>query len=159
VSDQQPVFNIEKVYVKDASLEAPHAPQIFLEPAQPQLEVQLATAATRAADGLYESVVTITVTAKAGDKTCFLVEVAQAGLFQIRNVPEADLEPILGIACANILFPYARESVADLIARAGFPPVHLAPMNFEAMYAARQQGQGPDARGPDTAGPRIEVAH
>jgi preprotein translocase subunit SecB len=154
VSDQQPVFNIEKIYVKDASLEAPHAPQIFLEPAQPQVEVQLATAATRAGDGLYESVLTITVTAKAGDKTCFLVEVAQAGLFQIRNVPEADLEPILGIACANILFPYARESVADLIARAGFPAIHLAPMNFEAMYAARQQAQ--QAPG---AGPRIEIAH
>lgn len=153
MSDQQPVFNIEKIYVKDASLEAPHAPQIFLEPAQPQVEVQLATAATRAADGLYEAVLTITVTAKAGDKTCFLVEAAQAGIFQIRNVPEADLEPILGIACANILFPYARETIADLIGRAGFPAIHLAPVNFEAMYAARQEAQAPGA------GPRIEIAH
>ena len=104
-------------------------------------------------DGLYESVVTVTVTAKAGDKTCFLVEAAQAGIFQIRNVPEADLEPILGIACPNILFPYARETVADLIARAGFPPVHLAPVNFEAIYAARQQAQA------QAQGPRIEIAH
>jgi len=153
VSDQQPVFSIEKIYVKDASIETPNAPQVFLEPAQPQLEVQLATGAARAGDGLYEAVLTVTVTAKAGDKTCFLVEAAQAGLFQIRNVPEADLDPILGIACANILFPYVRETVADLIARAGFPPVHLAPVNFEAMYAARAEAQA------QPPGPRIEVAH
>jgi preprotein translocase subunit SecB len=153
VSDQQPVFSIEKIYVKDASLETPNAPQVFLEPAQPQLEVQLATGAQRVADGLYEAVLTVTVTAKAGDKTCFLVEAAQAGIFQIRNVPDSDLEPILAVACANILFPYARETVADLIARAGFPPIHLAPVNFEAMYAARAQGAQ------QSAGPQIEIAH
>ncbi len=153
MSDQQPVFSIEKIYVKDASIETPNSPQVFLEPAQPQLEVQLATAAQRAADGLFEAVLTVTVTAKAGDKTCFLVEAAQAGLFQIRNVPDPDLEPILAVACANILFPYARETVADLIGRAGFPPIHLAPVNFEAMYAARaQQAQA-------AGGPRIEIAH
>jgi preprotein translocase subunit SecB len=95
----------------------------------------------------------VTVTAKAAEKTCFLVEVSQAGIFQIRNVPDADLDPILGIACANILFPYARETVADLIARAGFPAIHLAPVNFEAMYAARAEAQ---AR---TTEPRIEIAH
>ena len=153
MTDQQPVFSIEKIYVKDASIETPNAPQVFLEPAQPQLEVQLATGASRAADGLYEAVLTVTVTAKAGDKTCFLVEGAQAGIFQIRNIPESDLEPILGIACANILFPYARETVADLVARAGFPPIHLAPVNFEAMYAARKEAAAGEA------GPRIEVAH
>ncbi len=150
---QQPVFSIEKVYVKDASLEVPTAPQVFLEPAQPQLEVQLGNSAARIGDGLYEAVVTVTVTAKAGDKTCFLVEAAQAGIFQIRNVPDADLDPILGIACANILFPYARETVADLIARAGFPPIHLAPVNFEAMYAARVQAQAGSAE------PRVEIVH
>ena len=91
--------------------------------------------------------------AKVADKTYFLVEAAQAGIFQIRNVPDADLDPILGIACANILFPYARETVADLIARAGFPPIHLAPVNFEAIYAARVEAQ---AR---TAEPRIEITH
>ncbi len=153
MTDQQPVFSIEKIYVKDASIETPNAPQVFLEPAQPQLEVQLATAAQRVADGLYEAVLTVTVTAKAGDKTCFLVEAAQAGLFQIRNVPDTDIEPILGIACANILFPYVRETVADLIGRAGFPPIHLAPVNFEAMYAARAQAQQ------GAAGPKIEIAH
>lgn len=154
MTDQQPIFTIEKIYVRDASLEVPNSPQVFLEPAQPQLEVQLATHSARAADGLFEVILTVTVTAKALDKTCFLVEAAQAGLFQIRNVPEADLEPILGIACPNILFPYARETVADLIARAGFPPIHLAPVNFEAMYAARAEAQAREA-----AGPRIEIAH
>ena len=118
MSDQQPVFNIEKIYVKDASLEAPHAPQIFLEPAQPQVEVQLATAATRAGDGLYESVLTITVTAKAGDKTCFLVEVAQAGIFQIRNLGTEDMEVVMGVGCPNILYPYLREVVSDAATRA-----------------------------------------
>jgi len=150
---QQPVFSIEKIYTKDASLEAPNAPQIFLEQVQPQIEVQLQNSAQRVADGLYEVVVTVTVTAKAGEKTCFLVEAAQAAIFQIRNVPEAELDPILGVACSNILFPYARETVADLITRAGFPPIHLAPINFEAMYAARKEAEA------QSAGPRIEVAH
>ncbi len=153
MSDEQPAFSIEKIYVKDASLEAPNAPQIFFEPTQPQVEVQLQSRAERIAEAIYEVVVTITVTAKAGDKTCFLVEGAQAGVFQIRNVPDAELEPLLGIACPNILFPYARETIADLVVRAGFPPVHLAPVNFEAMYAARKQAEAA------AAAPRIEIAH
>jgi preprotein translocase subunit SecB len=153
MSEQQPAFSIEKIYVKDASLEAPNSPQVFFEPTQPQVEVQLQNTAERIAEALYEVVVTVTVTAKAGDRTCFLVEGAQAGIFQIRNVPDGELESILGIACATILFPYARETVADLIARAGFPPIHLAPVNFEAMYAARKQAEA----GP--AAPRIEIAH
>lgn len=150
---QQPVFSIEKVYVKDVSIEAPNAPQVFLEPQQPQLEVQLQNSAARINEALFEAVVTVTVTAKSGDKTYFLVEAAQAGIFQIRNIADDDLDPILGIACPNILFPYVRETIADLIGRAGFPPVHLAPVNFEAMYAARaQEQQANDA-------PRIEIAH
>jgi preprotein translocase subunit SecB len=153
MTDEQPVLGIEKIYVKDASLEAPNTPQVFFEQTQPQVEIQLQNAARRIAEALYEVVVTVTVTAKAGDKTCFLVEGAQAGIFQIRNVPETELEPILAIACANILYPYARETVADLIARAGFPPIHLAPVNFEAMYEARRQGEA------ERDGPRIEVAH
>jgi preprotein translocase subunit SecB len=154
MADQQPVFSIEKVYVKDASLETPNSPQTFLEPTQPQVEVQLQSAASRVSDALFEVVVTVTVAAKSGEKTLFLVEAAQAGIFQIVNVPEADLEPILAVACPNILFPYARETVADMIARAGFPPIHLAPVNFEAMYAARAQSA------PSTGtSPRIEIAH
>jgi preprotein translocase subunit SecB len=156
MTDQQPVFSIEKVYVKDASLETPNSPQAFLEPTQPQIEVQLQSAAARVNETLFEVVVTITVTAKSSDKTLFLVETAQAGIFQIVNVPEADLQPILGIACPNILFPYARETLADLIGRAGFPPIHLAPVNFEAMYAARAQAAQNAAGAP---GPKIEIAH
>ena len=152
MNDQQPVFSIEKIYVKDVSLEAPNSPQVFLEQVAPQVEVQLRNAAARVKEGLFEVSVTVTVTAKAGERTYFLVEASQAGIFQIRNVPEADLDPILGVACANILFPYARETIADLISRAGFPPIHLAPVNFEAMYAAAKQAES-------TGGPRVGVTH
>ncbi|MCZ7566906.1 MAG: protein-export chaperone SecB [Burkholderiales bacterium] len=136
---QQTVFSIEKVYVKDASLELPNAPRVFLEAQTPQVEIQLSSNAEKVSDTLYDVVVTVTATAKQADKTYFLVEVAQAGIFQIHGVPEPDLQPILGIACPNILFPYAREAVADLVGRAGFPPIHLAPVNFEAIYMQRLQ--------------------
>jgi preprotein translocase subunit SecB len=152
MSDQQPVFSIEKIYLKDASLEAPNTPQIFLESTQPQVEVALQTHAKRIAESLYEVVVTATVTAKGGERTYFLVEAAEAGIFQLRNLPETDMEPILGIACANIIFPYLREAVADFIARAGFPPIHLAPVNFEALHAERKKHE---AATPS----RTEVAH
>lgn len=153
MSDQQPVFSIDKIYVKDLSLEVPNAPHVFLDPAQPQLEVQLGSSAERLGQNdLFEVVVTLTVTAKAADKTMFLVEAAQAGIFTIRNVPDNDLDPVLGIACPNILFPYARESVANTINRAGFPAVNLAPVNFEAIYAQRVQEQAAQA------GPKIEIA-
>jgi preprotein translocase subunit SecB len=150
---QQPAFGIEKIYVKDMSLEIPHAPEVFLSGDQPQVDVQLHNEGSAISDGLYQVVLTITVTAKAGEKTMFLVEVAQAGIFQIHNVPEADLEPLLATACPNILFPYAREAVSDVIGRAGFPPVYLAPVNFEAIYLQRlQQAQ-------EQAAPKIEIAH
>jgi len=148
---QPPVFSIEKIYVKDLSLESPAAPQVFLQAAQPQLEVQLANAANAVADGLYEAALTVTVTAKAEDKTFFLAEVVQCGLFQIRNVPAPELDPLLGIACPNILFPYAREAIAELVGRGGFPPVHLAPVNFEAIYQQRAASSA--------AAPRAEAAH
>jgi preprotein translocase subunit SecB len=151
---QQPVFSIDKIYVKDLSLEVPNAPQVFLEQAQPQLEVQLSSSGERLGDNdLYEVVVTLTVTAKAADKTVFLVEAAQAGIFTISGVPAQDMDPVLGIACPNILFPYARETVASTINRAGFPAVNLAPVNFEAIYAQRLQEQQAQN------GPRIEIAH
>lgn len=144
---QQPVFSIEKVYVKDLSVEIPNAPKIFLEREQPNIEVQLNTEAQSIDAGIYQSTVTITVTSKIGDKVAFLIELTEAGIFQIRNVPESELEPVLGIACPNIIFPYAREVIADTLARAGFPPVHLAPINFEALYqqkkAAEAQTQQP----------------
>ena len=137
----QPVFSIEKVYVKDLSLELPNAPQIFLEREQPAVEVGLQSEANGLGDGIFEVVLTVTVTAKVGEKTQFLVEAAQAGIFQIRNVPDEEVEPVVAIACPNILFPYARETVSDIITRAGFQPVLLAPVNCEALYRQRQEQQ------------------
>ena len=149
----QPSFQIEKLYVKDLSLEIPHAPQVFVQQVQPQLEVQIQTAAAQFAEGYYECTVTATVTAKAGERTLFLAEAVQAGIFSVRNVPAQDLDALLGIGCPTILFPYLRETISDLIGRGGFPPVLLSPVSFEALYMQRlQQGQ---ARG---AEPKIEVA-
>jgi preprotein translocase subunit SecB len=138
---QQPVFSIEKIYVKDLSLEVPNAPHCFLERDPPQIEMQMQTTGTGVADGIIDVVLTVTVTAKLGDKTQFLVEVAQAGLFQIRNVPEAEMEPIVAVACPNILFPFAREVIASAVTNAGFPPVLLAPVNFEGVYRQRLEQQ------------------
>ena len=141
--NQQAQFTIEKIYVKDLSLEVPNAPQIFLQREQPEVQVQLHTEGAALDDGIYQCLLTVTVTAKLGDKTMFLVEAGQAGIFQIRNVPQQDLDPILSIACPNILFPYVRETISDTINRAGFPPVLLAPVNFEVLYQQRlQQQQG-----------------
>jgi preprotein translocase subunit SecB len=137
----QASFGIQKVYVKDASLELPNAPRVFMESNSPQIEVQLENTADRLDESIFEVVVMVTVTAKHADKTSFLVEVSQAGIFEIAGVPEQELGPILGIACPNILFPYAREMVADLIGRAGFPALHLTPVNFEAIYVQRLQAQ------------------
>ena len=137
--NNQPVFSIEKVYVKDLSLEVPNAPQVFLEREAPSVDIQLHHNSSGVEDGVYETVLTVTVTAKANEKTMFLVEVAQAGIFVARNIPAQELEQVLGIACPNILFPYVREVISDTVVRAGFPPVILSPVNFEAIYAQRQQ--------------------
>lgn len=149
---QQPVFSIEKIYVKDLSVEVPAAPQVFLQPEQSQLEVQLEQQNQQVADGLYEVTLTVTVTAKSGAKTLFLVEAAQAGIFQIRNVGDDNLGAVIGMLCPNVLFPYARETVSDTVNRAGFPPVNLAPVNFEAIYQQRlAQQQAPQAAGAQPA--------
>lgn len=137
----QPVFGIEKLYVKDLSLEVPNAPEIFLEREQPQIEIQLNTGGRGVGEGVFEVVLTVTVTAKMGEKTVFLVEVGQAGIFRIQNVPEEQLEPLIAVACPNILFPYAREAVSDAVSRAGFQPIVLQPVNFEGMYMQRLQQQ------------------
>jgi preprotein translocase subunit SecB len=137
--DRQPGFGIEKIYVKDLSLEIPNAPQIFIQRETPTLSVELSNATTQLDEGVFEVVITVTVTSKIGDKTVFLVEVAQAGIFQIRNIPQENLDVILGVTCPNILFPYARETVSDVVTRAGFPPVLLNPINFEALYAQQRQ--------------------
>lgn len=138
---QEPVFGIEKVYVKDLSLEIPNAPQIFLQRETPQVGIELSNSARKLEDGLFDVSITVTVTSKIEDKTVFLVEVAQAGIFQARNIPEENLEGLLAVTCPNILFPYAREAVSDLVVRAGFPPVLLNPINFEALYLQQKQQQ------------------
>ncbi len=141
-----PSFAIEKLYVKDISLEVPNAPEIFLESESPEIGLQLQTAVTALGEDAFEVVLTTTVTAKLGEeKTVFLVEVAQAGIFRVRNVPEDNLAPLLSIACPNILFPYAREVVSDVVSRAGFAPVVLQPVNFEALYAARVEQAAAEA--------------
>ncbi len=153
---QQPVFSIEKIYIKDLSLEVPNSPKVFLQPEAPQLQVQLTNASQSIDGALYEASISITVTAKVGDKTLFLVEAVQAGIFQIRNIPEGELPAVLGIVCPNVLFPYAREAISDVVNRAGFPPVLLAPVNFEVIYHQQQKAAGAANPG---AGPRIEIAH
>lgn len=147
MSDQQaqqpalPVFQIEKIYVKDLSVEVPNAPAVFLEREQPQIDMQLNTqsAPVDTANGIYQTILTLTISAKIRDKAAFLVELQQAGIFRIQNVPQEAMEPALGIGCPNILFPYAREAVSDAVLKAGFPPLMLQPVNFEVMYMQQQQ--------------------
>ena len=145
---QDPVFQIQRVYLKEASLEQPNSPAILLEQEQPSVDIQLGVEAGQVAEGMYEVCVTATVTTKIKDKTMFLVEAKQAGIFEIRNLPQDQMGPIMGIACPQIVYPYLRGNVADMITRAGFPTVHLAELNFQAMYEQQQaelqqQGQKP----------------
>jgi preprotein translocase subunit SecB len=139
--NQNPVFQIQRMYLKDLSLEQPNSPQILLEQAQPQVDINLGLGAEPIAEGVYEVTVTATVTTKVGEKTLFLVEAKQAGIFEIRNIPQEQLQPIIGIACPGIVYPYLRAIVSDICTRAGFPPVMLAEVNFQAMYEAQQAQQ------------------
>ena len=149
---EAPAFSIEKIYVKDVSLEVPNAPEIFLEQDSPEVGIQLQIGVKKLSEDAYEVTLTVTVTAKIGEKTVFLIEVGQGGIFRIRNIPEDNMAPLLSIACPNILFPYARETVASLATSAGFAPVVLQPVNFEALYAARaqQEQQAAEAAAPAT---------
>ena len=153
--NNQPVFSIEKVFVKDISLEVPNAPAVFLERDQPTVDIQLHHNSTAVEEGVYQTLLTVTVTAKVKDKTMFLVEVGQAGIFTLRNIPASELEPVLAIACPNILFPYVREVVSEMVVRAGFPPVILSPVNFEAIYAAQRGQQQPAVASPQIITPSI----
>jgi preprotein translocase subunit SecB len=135
--EKQPFFNIQRVYLKDLSLEQPNSPAIFLEQEIPQVEVQIDVKADRLAEAVFETVIVGTVTAKIKDKVAFLIEAKQAGIFDIRNIPDDQLDPLVGIACPTILFPYLRSNIADAITRAGFPPIHLAEINFQALYEQR----------------------
>jgi len=146
---QQPVFQIQRIYLKDMSLEQPNSPAIFLEQQPPAIEVAVDVGVEALAETIFEATVTITVTAKVGDKVAFLVEGKQAGIFEAANIPAEQLDPLLGIGCPNIVYPYLRANIADMITRAGFPPVHLSEINFESFYqqraqavAAQQQQQG-----------------
>jgi preprotein translocase subunit SecB len=138
---QDPVFQIQRVYLKEASLEQPNSPGILLEQEQPTVDIQLGVNASPVADGIFEVTVTATVQTKIKDKTVFLVEASQAGIFEIRNLPQEQMNPIVGVACPQIVYPYLRGNVSDLIQRAGFPPVHLAEINFQAMYDQQQANQ------------------
>jgi preprotein translocase subunit SecB len=150
--DTQPVFNIEKLYVKDMSLEVPNAPGIFLERENPQIDLQLHSQAAPVEEGVFDVTVTVTVTAKLPekDKVLFLIEAKQAGIFQVRNIPAEEIETVLAVVCPNILYPYLREVVSDMSVRAGFAPVMLNPINFEAIYLQQKQqneAQGQAAEG------------
>lgn len=136
----QPTFNIEKLYIKDLSLEVPHAPSIFLERTNPQIDLQLNTEYSAIDEGIYEVIITITLTAKLSgqDKVMFLIEATQAGIFRVQNIPASELESVLDVVCPNILYPYIREVVTDVSVRAGFAPVLLNPINFEALYMQKK---------------------
>jgi preprotein translocase subunit SecB len=143
--NDQPIFSIEKIYIKDLSVEVPNAPQIFLEREGPQVDVQLHHSSSKIDEGIFHTLLTVTVSAKIGEKTMFLVEAGQAGIFTVKNLPESDLNAVLAISCPNILFPYARQAVSDALVAAGFPPVLLNPVNFEALYAAQTQADAAQA--------------
>lgn len=133
---KQAEFNIEKLYVKDLSVEVPHAPSIFLERESPQVDLQLHTENSAIGEGVYEVTITATLTAKLStkDKVMFLIEAQQAGIFHVKNIPAAEIESVLGVVCPNILYPYLREVITDVSIRSGFAPVLLNPINFEALF-------------------------
>lgn len=148
MADQEnPVFQIQRVYLKDLSLEQPNSPAILLEQEQPSVDIQLGVEATPVAEGVYEVAVTATVQTKINDKTVFLVEAKQAGIFEIRNLPEDQMGAVIGIACPQIIYPYLRGNVADIVTRAGFPPVHLAEINFQAMYEQQNAAAAASSEG------------
>ena len=140
-ADATPVFNIQRMYLKDLSLEQPNAPQSLIEQGQPAVDINLALAAQPIQEGIFEVTVTATVTAKVNDKTLFLIEAKQAGIFEMRNLPQEQLEGILGIVCPQMIYPYLRAIVSDMCTRAGFPPVLLTEVNFQAMFEAQQQAR------------------
>lgn len=141
MSEQQVQFSIQRIYVKDTSFEAPNLPELFREAQdwRPEINMDLNTSSSVLEEGVHEVVLSLTVTAKLGEKTAFLVEIQQAGIFQANGLDNDQLGHTLGAYCPNILYPYAREAVSSLTARGGFPPLHLAPVNFDALYAQHLQ--------------------
>jgi preprotein translocase subunit SecB len=149
-----PVFQLQRIYLKDASLELPNAPRIFLEQEAPQVDVQLEVTNESVLDGITEVVVRVTATAKLKDKVLFLVEAKQAGIFEMRGIAQDQYAPIVGIVCPSIIYPYLRANVADLINRTGLPPIHLAEINFESMYQQRLAQQQGSTLAPSSATPQ-----
>ena len=153
MSDQAPVFQIQRVYLKDLSVEVPNAPHIFLEQEGPQVEVSINVGGQRLAETIFESSITITLTTKINDKVLYLIEATQAGIFEMANIPDEQIDPLVGIVCPTMLYPYLRSNVADAITRTSMPPLHLAEVNFQALYEQRmaemanQQGQGGTSQG------------
>lgn len=143
--------SVEKIYVKDLSLENPGAPQTFRLTEAPSIEIGLRTRADQIEPDVYECVMTVTVTATAGDRTVFLVEVAQAGIFSVQGASEDTLQPVLAMHCPAMLFPYARQAIAHATMLAGFPPVQLQPINFEALYAQQLADKAAEAGAPVAA--------
>ena len=137
--DKKPGFALEKLYLKDVSVEVPNAPEIFVERDTPKISIELNNEAKPLADGYYEIALQITVTSKIGEQTAFVVDIVQAGIFVIKNIPEDGLEAVIAITCPNILFPYAREAISNFTVKAGFNPVQLHPINFEALYMQEKQ--------------------
>ncbi len=132
-------FLIHKVYVKDISFETPNSPEIFKMPWQPEVDMNLSNKATPMGDDHFDVVLSITLTVKLGDQIAYLIEVDQAGIFLLKNLPEDVISRTLGVTCANILFPFVRETMADVITRGGFPQLLLAPVNFDALYEQQSQ--------------------
>jgi preprotein translocase subunit SecB len=152
MSEQQPVFTIEKIYLKGASLEIPGSPQVFTEPEPPGIDIQLHNEVRALDNGVYEVVLTATVTAKHNDKTAFLIEVAQAGIFQLRNFPQQELDAAINVVCPKNLLPYAREAVSSILGRAGFPMVMLPHVGFEGIYQQRLHEAQQQQRQPQQPG-------
>lgn len=140
-AEDEQQFQLQKIYLKDISFETPNSPEVFTENWEPDVNVELLTAAKALTDDVHEVVLTVTVTAKVGEKTAYLSEVHQAGIFTLTGFKENERSHMLGSYCPNILFPYAREAISDLIGKGGFPQLLLAPVNFDALYAQHVQQQ------------------
>ena len=140
----EPHFSIEKIYLKDVSFESPGAPTIFTDDWSPEINMELNSNGKPIDNNIFEVELSITVTAKNKDKTAFLVEIKQCGIFSINGMDEANLSGMLGSFCPNLLFPYAREAISDFVTKGGFPQLLLAPVNFDALYAQHVQNNRSD---------------
>ena len=145
--EQQGKFGIQKIYVKDVSFEIPDSPMVFQEGWDPSVNMDIGNSATKIADDIYEAVLNVTITVKSGEKNMYLVEAQQAGIFHIAGVPDESLNKMLATTCPNILFPFVREFISDLVTRGGFPQLLLAPVNFDVLYAQKEYQKQQEQQG------------